>query len=191
MKRSTILVLTFCAWSMQPRPTIAQTSSGFELARTSFTSVREYVAADAIPRQLALPPNLVVPDKFRPLLDSILRDSPTFRRQCLRIAGEPRLIVYLNVAPVRRADVRAFTSVTRDSNGRLTARIAIAPPNNFVELIAHEIEHIIEQLDGVDLVAYAALPRTGVYEQRGVPDMFETVRATRIGQKVRAEVQQP
>ncbi len=189
MKRSTILALTFCAWSVQPRPTIAQTSSGFELARSSFTSVREYVAAEAIPTQLALPPNLVVADAYRPLLESMLRNSPTFRRQCVRIAGEPALTVHLGVTPSTwRSDFRATTRVVRRPNGGLSAHIAIAPLNDLVELIAHEFEHVIEQLDGVDLAALAALPRTGVHAQAGMSDIFETVRATRVGQQVTAEV---
>jgi hypothetical protein len=70
----------------------------------------------------------------------------------------------------------------------VTASITIAPPHDAVELIAHEFEHIIEQLDGVDLASRAAVPRSGVHEQPGTPGMFETVRATRIGQRVAAEV---
>ena len=184
-----MVALTFCAWSMLPRPTIAQSNSGFELARTSFTSVREYVAAEAIPTQLSPPPNIVVSDAYRALLDSMLRDSPTFRRQCLRIGAEATLIVYLKVEPLRvRSDFRATTNVTRQPNGRLVAHIVIAPLTDVVELIAHEFEHVIEQLDGVDLVALAALPRSGVHEDAGFPETFETVRATRMGRKVTAEV---
>ena len=187
--RSTVLALTFCAWLVLPRPTTAQSNSGFELARTSFTPVREYVAAEAIPTQLLVPSNIVVGDSFRPLLEAMLRDSPTFRRQCLRIAAEPTVTVELKIEPLRlRSDVRATTSVTRQPNGRRLAQIAIAPLNDIVELIAHEIEHVIEQLDEVDLVALAALPRTGVHETLGLPGTYETARATRVGRKVTAEM---
>jgi hypothetical protein len=53
----------------------------------------------------------------------------------------------------------------------------------FVELIAHELEHVIEQLDDVEL---AASERHGVHETRA--GVFETTRATHIGRKVRREV---
>jgi len=55
-------------------------------------------------------------------------------------------------------------------------------------LIAHEIEHVIERLDGVDLRARAALPGTGVRLCDGGDDAFETIRARRAGLAVAEEV---
>jgi hypothetical protein len=189
MRRFTAVALASCGWLVHGGPVIAQSSSGFERARTSFTSVHQYVAAEAIPRQLTAPPNLIVPEMYRPLVESMLRDSPTFRRQCLRIAGETALTVHLAIgSPPRRSDIRAITRITRKPNGVLTAYVDIGPLDNTVELIAHEFEHIIEQLDGVDLAARAALPRTGVSAVGPVTDIFETKRARLIGLKVAAEV---
>lgn len=54
------------------------------------------------------------------------------------------------------------------------------------ELIAHEIEHIIEQLDGIDLGARATLPATGV--RRCADGAFETMRAIRTGLAVAGEM---
>ena len=170
------------------RPAIAQTNSGFERTHTSFTSVRQYVAAETAPARLALPPNFIVPDNFRHVIESMLHDSPTFRRQCLRIAGEPKLMIHLIFATPWRLDVRAMTTITREADGRQVAHIAIAPRQDLVELVAHEFEHIVEQLDGVDLAAQAARPRTGVHAQSGTVGMFETVRATRIGLRVAGEM---
>ena len=56
------------------------------------------------------------------------------------------------------------------------------------ELIAHEFEHIIEQLDGVDLGAHAAQPHTGVTAIGHRRDIFETMRAKRAGLKVVSEL---
>jgi len=171
------------------RPAIAQSNSGFELARTSVTSVREYVAAESIPTQLSPPPNVVASEAYRHLLDVMLRGSPTFRRQCLRIGSEPLLTVYINLAPPSwPTGVRAVTRFRRQPDGRLSAHIAIGAPNDAVELLAHEFEHIIEQVDGVDLAALAARPRTGV--RRQMPDAFETARATRVGLRVTGELRQ-
>jgi hypothetical protein len=170
------------------RPTIAQSISGSELVRTSFTSVREYVATDAIPAQLTAPPNVFLPDMYRPVLNTMLRHSPTFRRQSQRIAGEPGLTVSISVEPLReQSSIRAVTRLTREPNGRFSADIVIGARNNLVELIAHEFEHVIEQLDEVDLPALAMRPRTGVYERRDLLGSFETVRAKHVGRKVFAE----
>jgi hypothetical protein len=78
--------------------------------------------------------------------------------------------------------------MTRLPNGRLSAHIVISPHTNVVELIAHEFEHVIEQLDDVDLAALAARPRTGVHEDAGLPGSYETVRAKHVGRKVLAEL---
>jgi hypothetical protein len=119
----------------------------------------------------------------------MLLDSPTFRRQCLRIAGERHLTIHLVIAPpASRSNVRALTTITRQPDGRQSARIVIAPRHDVVELVAHEFEHIIEQLDGVDLAARAPRPQGGVRMQSESSGVFETVRATRIGQRVSAEV---
>ena len=189
MRRVTALFLVSCALLLHNRPAIAQSSSAFERARVSLTSVHHYVAAEAIPRQLALPPNLVVSAMYRPLLESMLRDSPTFRRQCVRIAGEPTLTVHLAVnPPPRRSDARAVTHLRRNAMGHLSAVIEIGPFEDTEELIAHEFEHIIEQLDGVDLAARAALPRTGVRAIGDRAAVFETTRAQRMGLKVVSEL---
>jgi hypothetical protein len=55
----------------------------------------------------------------------------------------------------------------------------------FAELISHELEHVIEQLDGVDLAGIARrAPATVWLSGR---DSFETLRAIRTGQLVAAE----
>ena len=119
----------------------------------------------------------------------MLRDSPTFRRQCVRIAAEPALTVQLAVnPPPRRSDRRATTRLTRQPNGHLTAVIAIEQIEDLDELIAHEFEHVIEQLDGVNLAARAALPNTGVTAFGHRNTTFETTRAQRMGLKVVSEI---
>jgi hypothetical protein len=178
------------AWaaSLPPAAAFGQSNAGLGHARTSLTSVREYVAAESIPIQLSSPPNLVVSGAYRQIIESMLRGSPTFRRQCLRLAGEPSLTVHVGLAPVSwPSTVRATTRVTRQKDGRLAAHIAIAPNTDVVEMIAHEFEHVIEQIDGVDLAALAARPGTGVHRQGVMPGAFETVRAARVGRIVTGE----
>ena len=126
---------------------------------------------------------------YRPLLEEMLRQSATFRRQCVRIAGEPRVKVELQVAtPPRRSDIRAKTQISRKPSGHLYAFIEIYPLTDSVELIAHEIEHVIEQLDEVDLESQARLPDTGVHTISAHSHVYETARALRVGLKVTEEV---
>ena len=177
-----------CVAVLVSAPAFAQSGgAGLVLERASLGSVREYVAADAVPTQLTLPPNLIVPPMYRPLVESMLRSSPTFRRQCVRLTGEARLTVRLNMNPPwTPSDIRAKTHMTRRA-GRLTAEIDIFRLNEGIELIAHEIEHVIEQLDGVDLRLRAASGDTGV-RALSADAVFETTRAIRVGQKVTGEV---
>ncbi len=95
------------------------------------------------------PPNLKS-GVFQPVVEAMWRQSPTFRRQCQRLAAERTLVVTLAVAPSQRpAFSRAWTEMSRKDGTLRFARVIILSPNDTVELIAHEIEHVIEQLDGV------------------------------------------
>ena len=62
-----------------------------------------------------------------------------------------------------------------------------AGSSDFIELIAHEFEHIIEQLDGLDLSRLARLAPATAWTTGRV--MFETQRATQMGRVVAAEVE--
>ena len=59
------------------------------------------------------------------------------------------------------------------------------------ELVAHELEHVVEQLDRVDLPRRATAAASGVTRgPRGAlfPEYFETERARQIGRRVAGEV---
>lgn len=162
------------------------------LDRTAAGVAREYAAAEV--RELAppaLPDNLLVPRVFSGLVESMLRRSPTFARQCQRIAHASHLTVALEFAPARASHTpRARTHIVRRS-GRLMATVVIAQPADAVELIAHEIEHIIEQLDDIDLALKAAVPHSGVHALNSDGPVFETLRAHRVGLRVADEVRRP
>lgn len=184
-----------CAVQIVPAvPGFAQTNSryapAFAVERTSFGALREYDARAADDNQ-AVPSNLVAPRSYQDLLASMVRRSPTFRRQCLRIAHAPDLVVQLESGRISAngSDVRAETRISR-KGARVTAIIQLLRLNDPVELIAHEIEHIIEQLDGVDLSARAAVTDSGVRLRPGHQPVFETTRAIRVGLAVAAEVRQ-
>lgn len=158
--------------------------------RLASNVVRVYVddAADRIaPGPPDRPPsNIRIAAIYRGDIDTMLRRSPTFRAQCARIAAADNLRV--EIQPSLLPSVQsAITRVTREPGGRLDAEVEIGPLGDAVMLIAHEFEHIIEQLDGVDLWALAARAGTGVRSDP-MSGHFETERATVIGRRVAREV---
>jgi hypothetical protein len=118
--------------------------------------------------------------------------SPTFRRQVMRLTREPDLVVTLAVwRQGTSSSPRATTRLTRDRwllRGA-EVQVKLADQISLVELIAHELEHVLEQLDNVNLSVHAARGR-GVRisetDARGEP-WFETARARQVGLAAAAE----
>jgi hypothetical protein len=163
----------------------AQPSATPALARTGEGAVQLYVPARLTAFEGSLPSNLLVPPAYQSAVRTMWRRSTTFRRQCSRIGHAAGLTVVLRSGPAT-AGVRARTQIAFGPGGRVYATVEINRVRDEVELIAHEIEHIIEQLDGVDLVSTASRVATGV--DQIAHDEFETRRAIRIGVKVAREV---
>ena len=123
---------------------------------------------------------------FRALVAAMWRDSLTFRRQCQRLDVERGLVVTLLAqSSHRHSPVRASTEMSRKDGRLARARVVIFSPGDAVELIAHEIEHIIEQLDSVDLLDRAATRTT-----REAGATYETARAVEVGRVVDREVRE-
>jgi hypothetical protein len=183
-------VLQAAAFAQSDRATTGSRTlerSSSSLERSSSGVVHEYAATESFTAgETTLPSNLLFPSIYRPILEAMLRRSATFRRQCLRIAGEPWVTIHLQVPSVGTRGARAMTHFVWQKDGRLEANIEIAPMDDDVELVAHELEHVIEQLDRIDLPSKATLPDSGVHTLAG--NMFETTRATRVGLKVAQEV---
>ena len=192
---STALVFSVALSLVFPSvPLFAQTDTPVEsvLARSSATAVSAYVAGpdpshDATP----LPLNLIVTDIYRPLVESMRRRSPTFRRQCARIAAARHLLIEIKPERPRGAGhPQGFTEIRRYQHGRILAAVRIPSSFRVPELIAHEIEHVLEQLDGVDLRAKASLPSSGVRIcECGGGTTYETSRAVSMGLRVARELE--
>ena len=137
-------------------------------------------------RAASLPFNLIVPDTIKPLLTSTWQRSPTFRRQCARLAEHPEVVVQVELTVRLRGRV-ARSRVERRPEGLTAAmQIALREPTSYVELIAHELEHILEQLDGTDLARFARQRVDGVLPGNG---QYETIRALSVGRAVAREAQ--
>ena len=79
---------------------------------------------------------------------------------------------------------RAFTIVQRQGHD-IRADVHLPPTNGLTELVGHEFEHLIEQIEGLDLKRLARVKGSGVHEAEG--RMFETDRAQAAGRVVAAE----
>lgn len=134
---------------------------------------------------LTLPDSIELEDGLEPTIRWALEHSPTFRQQCRALAAAPRLRARVVISfPPAIGALRARTSITETRSGVLTADIEILSVLDLTELIAHEFEHVLEQLDGVDL---RALAHAG--DARQLADgAFETARAITAGQQVAGEV---
>jgi hypothetical protein len=155
--------------------------------RSSWTAARQYDPAYAFPKHIARPTNLIVTPALTPVVETMLQRSRLFRRQCARIAAAPNLTVRIAQAGSLPPGVRARTRFSA-KGPQLGALVEIPVGYDQVELIAHEIEHVVEQLDGIDLRAHAARSDSGVHATAPHLSGFETRRAHRVGLLVAQEV---
>jgi hypothetical protein len=160
-----------------------------DLETTSFAAVQRYSPADRLRSEdIAVPENVSAGPESRVLLETMLARSPSFRRQCLRIANERSLTVHLRHMPRLTGGTRAVTRMSRHPGGRTVAHVTVDPYSDDVEMIAHEFEHIIEQLDDVNLPEKAQRADSGVHATQHAGLAFETTRAARVGRRVVEEV---
>jgi hypothetical protein len=135
-----------------------------------------------------VPPNIAIPTSYRAVVAEMYRYSPTFRRQCHRLgrASDVRVRITASVLHGMSPDA-ALTRIVRDRAGGIDAGVELGVSGDLVTLIAHEFEHILEQLDGVDLPVMATRTASGVYLVPG-SGHFETERAIAAGRQVADEV---
>ena len=126
---------------------------------------------------------LKVPDAIRPMLEGMWRTSGTFRRQCARLT-EWSITVEVVVEPKRiPGTLHALTDI-RLRHGRVQS-VYLQLRSIDPEHLGHEIEHVLEQIDGIDLRRAVANHVHGAREVS--PGHFETSRARAIGRLVAQE----
>jgi hypothetical protein len=143
---------------------------------------------DATSAGWSLPSNIQVDAFLTDTVAALQRKSATFRRQCdtIRAAGHVRVAITAVWMPRLMTEPRARASISRFAFGHLRAVIEIPTNADHVELIPHELEHVIEQIEGIDLPALASAGRQGV--ARVMDGSFETARAKAAGLAAAAEV---
>jgi hypothetical protein len=138
--------------------------------------------------QTEWPSNIWVQPELRATMTALWRTSPTFRAQCEKIGAERRYHVHIvmDAAMVLSRRCRAQCTMRRFTTGLVMARIAVPDKQELHELIPHELEHVIEHIDGVDLRRALRTRGDGVFEAG--EGRLESARAINAGRKVRAEM---
>ena len=132
---------------------------------------------------------LIVPSSLRGVVAVGWEHSATFRKQCERLA-EAHAIVILSAFTLPKGRL-AKARISVCSDGRVVARVDVPLNARTLELVAHELEHVLEQVDGVNLAIQAALSRSLTSPSGMVVRLpggeFETRRAIEAGLRVAAE----
>lgn len=152
------------------------------LSGLAATQTSQQPVADC-PRAM-LPPNLLLPGEWQAQLAQLWRRSPTFRQQCARLAQASWLQIRLRVTP-RLPAFYGMRAVTTMQWPQRRAEIRIFASSDFVELVGHEFEHVLEQLEGTNLAALVAAGSEQV--SRRSDGVFETTRAVAAGRRVKTE----
>jgi hypothetical protein len=145
-------------------------------------------SAPQMVQRLVLPSNIQADGQLRQAIELLLGRSRTLRKQCARIGAASRVRVWITIEPhVTNAETRARSTVRRFDSGLLDVEIELPPAStDFVELLAHELEHVTEFIDGIDLRALARNRDRHVVERRS-DGAIESDRAHAAGRAAAAE----
>ena len=127
---------------------------------------------------------------LQPCVNVMLQRSRTFRSlfRALDRRADLRVAILMDE---RTASDRGRGAVTiiRRSGSRSDATVRIFDMERPVEMIAHELEHVREQAEGVNLPLLASAHWPGIFRQ--LDGTFETRRAQETGQDVADQVGGP
>lgn len=144
-------------------------------------SMPETESVAAASTGITQPANIHVDPLLQPLVAKLLQRSPTLRRQWQAIGSSRIIRVSLISTPLLRETLsaRARTEISRNAAGAIRAVVVLPTVVDITELLPHELEHVLEQIEGLDLPALARRSESGVHEiDRGV---YETERARNAG----------
>ena len=129
------------------------------------------------------PCRLVPVAKLRSVIEKGMEQSETIRRQCDELAAA-RAVVDLDwdTATDSQSHARSKMGV---HGGVVAATVKLPPLGDTIVLLAHELQHVIEQTRGVDLAAEAGRPGSGVWKAFGG---YETQAAVDVTRQVTREL---
>ena len=168
-----------------PSPAAYESVSG--MVAFGFSPYREPPSTQPLDLVDMLPADSDIPAMSHSLLDDMWRGSATFRRQWTRVAAA-RVRIAIAFDKSSAIDlVHAQSEITRKPDLRVRISLRLAD-RSAAEYFAHELEHVLEQLDEVDL-AHAVANHVHGAKASGTLPVFETRRAIVVGRLVAAEVQ--
>lgn len=134
-----------------------------------------------------LPPNISVGPDLRHVVADMLRESGTFRSQSRLLGTMPHVRVRIGLEnhPDRVPAARAQSDLARYQLGGITAFVHVWSSPDAIELIGHELEHVIEFAEGTNYRMLALLQPSSVWALQG--GAFETTRAVDAGLRVKRE----
>lgn len=142
-------------------------------------------AADA--EDTGLPPRFHVTPPLQRAFRELLAFSSTFRAQCQRIVDAEIRVVVEYASPWDLVpSINAISTLVRDESGRVRfVRMRLSQEARWSVLLPHELEHVVEQIEGINLSALAAARDGRAWKVAG--RAFETKRAHAAGFLVDAE----
>lgn len=135
--------------------------------------------------RLKIPSSMQMPPGFDRVIERIYDRSATFRAQYDRVASQPRLTIRIFLNTRLPSYCRALTRVERHGLA-IRADINLPPSSDYSELLAHEFEHVLEQIEGVNLRELARVRGSGIYQVEA--RLYESERAQNAGRVVAAEM---
>jgi hypothetical protein len=121
-----------------------------------------------------IPVSIGTSSQIRQQIERMIARSATFRQQCQRL-DIPRLSVQIrtDLQLGEQPTYHARTTIARSATG-VVAWVSLAAFDDPAEWLGHEFEHIIEQLEGVDVPQLATTSRHDAWCTGD--SMFETAR---------------
>lgn len=147
------------------------------------------LADTAIESATTIADNVWIQPELRDEVLATYAASPTFRELAHFIDRTAKLRIGILIDPALASDrvCRAQCVMRVYSSGLITARIVLPSEVDAAELIAHELEHVRERVEGINLAERYAKHAPGVFRLKD--GRFETQRATDVGRRVKAEVE--
>jgi hypothetical protein len=128
------------------------------------------------------PCRLVVKPSLRDVIEAGWERSATLKQQCVELAAA-RAVVTLEWGKTD-SQSHAVARIGRNKDV-FVAAVWIPPVSDAVELVAHELEHVLERIRGVDFAAESKKRDSGVWRAFGG---FETQGAIDAGRRVKKEL---
>ena len=127
------------------------------------------------------PSQLLISGDLREFAELAWNHSATFRDQCRQLGAARAVVIVRSSQETFRAKARIGLS----ADGVTVAHVSVRRSPLAVELIAHELEHVLERTEGINYLLQTTRPHSGVSRSAAG---FETRRADDAGRRVAEEV---